>query len=143
MLSVTSEYALRAMIYLATHESDWPITGRTIAEQAQIPPRYLSKILGDLVRCGVLDASPGRTGGFRLRRSAQMTLLYDVLAPFEHLDDAHCPFGQEGCNDRHPCKAHERWAMVQDAQQRFFRETSVHDVAFGTPSREGPKRRRT
>ena len=38
MLSLTSEYALRAMIHLAQHVDDWPIPGKDIAEHAGIPP---------------------------------------------------------------------------------------------------------
>jgi len=59
MLSLTSEYALRALIYLTQHESDWPIPGHRIAEQTKIPSKYLSKILCDLVRINVLKIFAG------------------------------------------------------------------------------------
>ncbi len=50
MLSRTSEYALRALIHLAEHQTEWPIAGSRIAAAAGVPSKYLSKILGDLVR---------------------------------------------------------------------------------------------
>ncbi len=43
MLSPTGEYALRAVTYLAKHQPDWPIPGRQIAEEADIPPRTFRK----------------------------------------------------------------------------------------------------
>ena len=129
MLSKTSEYALRAMIYLAQHEGDWPIPGRQIAAQARIPTRYLQKILGDLARANVLDASPGKTGGYRLRLSANKTSLFDVLSPFERFDDSRCPFGNEVCNDGNPCHAHSRWKVVVETQQRFLKDMTVVDIS--------------
>jgi len=139
MLSLTSQYALRALIHLALHTDDRPVPGRRLAEEAGIPAKYLSKVLGDLVRAGVLDSSPGKTGGYRLRRPAQETMLYDVLAPFEQFDRRRCPFGNQECSDEHPCLAHNRWKHVVGAQQAFLRETSVRDVAIP----EKKKRRRS
>ena len=131
MLSKTSEYALRAMIYLAQHADDWPIPGRQIAAQARIPTRYLQKILGDLARVKVLDASPGKTGGYRLRLPAAKTKLFDVLAPFERFDDSRCPFGNEVCSDANPCHAHARWKVVVETQQRFLSDMTVVDITDG------------
>lgn len=146
MLTVTSGYALRAITCLATHENNAPLTARAIAERAGVPAKYLSKILGDLVRRGVLQSTPGKTGGFRLRRSAKETFLFDVLEPFEHFEDICCPLGKTHCTAETPCVAHRRWRLVAQAQLRFLRETSVHEVTASTKrfqrdarmSKEGP-----
>jgi len=130
MLSRTSEYALRALIHLAQHEEDCPISGAHIAGETGIPPKYLSKILGDLVRAGVLDSSPGKTGGFRLRRSAKKVSLLDVLTPFEQFERRRCPFGNAECSDLNPCNAHEQWKKVIETEQRFLMKTTVHDIAL-------------
>ncbi len=140
MLSLTSQYALRAMIYLTQHEEDWPIPGRRIAAEAGIPAKYLSKILGDLVRSGVLDSSPGKSGGFRLRRAAKQTTLHEVLRPFEQFARGRCPFGNQECSDEKPCIAHDRWKKVIEAQAKFLADTSVLDVAV--PSATKRRRRK-
>jgi len=129
MLTRTSEYALRAMIHLAQNEPDWPITGREIAAAATIPAKYLSKILGDLVRVGVLESTPGRRGGFRFVSPAKETKLYDVLAPFEQLEQKRCPFGNAQCSDEEPCLAHDRWKQVLATHKRFLQGTTIYDVA--------------
>ena len=142
MLTLTGEYALRATIYLAQHVQDWPIPGRRIAEQAGIPAKYLSKVLGDLVRAGVLKSSPGRTGGFRMRRPAAKTRLGQVLDPFEQFDRRRCPFGNQTCSEARPCLAHDRWKKVVDAQQRFLAETTVHDVALSASQKRRTTRKK-
>lgn len=133
MLSLTGEYALRAIVYLTQNADRCPITGREVAEEAGIPPKYLSKILGDLVRHGVLDSSRGKSGGFRLRRSARETTLYDVLRPFEQFDAMRCPFGNDRCNEQDPCLAHTEWKRVVETERRFLLDTSVYDVAVKAP----------
>jgi Rrf2 family protein len=130
MLSLTSQYALRALIHLAVHVDQWPIPGNQIAEGAEIPAKYLSKVLGDLVRVGVLTSSRGIGGGFRMLHPPKETRLIDVLAPFEQFERRRCPFGNKECGDHEPCLAHDRWKKVIEAEQGFLRRTSVYDVAF-------------
>ncbi len=135
MLTRTGEYALRAMVYLVRHEEDWPLVGKEIAGATKIPAKYLSKILGDLVRIGVLESTPGRHGGFRLLRSSKKTKLYDVLAPFEMLERKQCPFGNQECSDDKPCLAHDRWKKVVTTHKRFLSDTSIYDVSVPKPVR--------
>jgi Rrf2 family protein len=142
MLSKTSQYALRALIYLTQHEDAWPIPGTRIAKEVGVPSKYLSKVLGDLVRSNVLDASPGRTGGFRLRRAPEWTYLIDVLTPFEHFDRRECPFGNHTCSDEHPCAAHHDWKEVVTAQQSFLRNTNLRDIASDAQKPRKPKTKR-
>ncbi len=131
MLSLTGEYALRAMVYLTTHAEDRPIPGRRVAEGAGIPRKYLSTILRDLVRGGILTSSPGRGGGFRMARSPKDIRLFEVLAPFEPVlgDRRPCPFGNEECSDDDPCAGHDRWQRVKETYSQFLQETSVFDVS--------------
>jgi Rrf2 family iron-sulfur cluster assembly transcriptional regulator len=132
MLSQTSQYALRAMVFLAKSEPEWPIIGSRIARETQIPARYLSSILSDLVRAGVLTATPGPTGGFRLARPAECIRLIDVLLPFEGnvLGMNGCPFGNDACSEESPCAGHSRWKQVKESYLRFLQETSVRDVSI-------------
>ena len=128
-MTKSSEYALRALIYLVQHKDQWPIPGREIAKGVGIPAKYLQKILGDLTRTGVLESSPGRTGGFRLRRPGNRIPLLDILTPFERFQPRRCPFGNAVCSERNPCRAHSEWKKVVEAEQRFLSEMTIDDVA--------------
>lgn len=146
MISLTGEYALRALIYLAQHADEWPVPGRTIAKETKIPRKYLSSILGDLVRAGVLNSTPGPGGGFSMLRTPKETMLIEVLAPFEPSPDTQrsCPFGNTMCGEDDPCTGHEQWKKVQETYSRFLKGTSVHGVAFKTQARRatGPRKKR-
>ncbi|MFQ5491574.1 MAG: RrF2 family transcriptional regulator [Phycisphaerae bacterium] len=146
MISRTSEYALRAMVHLAQHFDDWPISGRKIAEATGIPRQYLAAILGDLVRAQVLESSPGTGGGFCLARPAKDIRLSEVFAPFEPIlaNRRPCPFGQDVCSDDDPCSGHDEWKRVRETYERFLEKNSIHDVAFKPRKRRAaPAPRRT
>ncbi len=146
MLSLTSKYALRAMICLTQLVDEWPVSGKRIAERTNVPSRYMSKILGDLVRCGILSSTRGKNGGFRMARPPEKIVLYDVLAPFETalVAERTCPFGNLACSDESPCLGHEGWKKVLQAYVSFLSRTSVRDVALSERAarRRGPATRR-
>lgn len=131
MISLTGEYALRAMIYLERHRDEWPISSPHIAVEAGIPPKYLSAILADLVRAGLLEGIRGKNGGFRITRPAKRIRLAEVIRSFEPVSVQRrpCPFRNAICNDADPCGAHDRWKGVKDALDRFLGETTLEDVA--------------
>lgn len=131
MISLTGEYALRAIVFLARHRKEWPVSGPRIASEASIPPKYLSAILADLVRTGLLEGTRGKSGGFQMTRPAKMIRLCDVIAPFEPINANRktCPFGNIICGDKDPCAAHARWKEVNAALSRFLEETTLEDVA--------------
>ncbi len=91
MLSQTAEYALRAVVWLADNP-DTAQTSSCIAESAQVPPRYLYKVLQALAEAGLVDSQPGPRGGYTLARSAEeITILnvVNVVDPIKRINS--CP----------------------------------------------------
>jgi len=91
MISHTTEYALRAVVYLAQHPHDsW--TTKQIAAATRVPAGYLSKVLQGLSRSRLITSQRGRKGGFQLGRDpAELTVLEVVNAvePIQRI--RHCP----------------------------------------------------
>jgi len=131
MFSVTGEYALRAMVFLARNRDSWPIPGPQIADASGVPRKYLSSILADLVRAGLLEGTRGKRGGFQMMRPAKAISLSEVVAPFEPITASRksCPFGNKICSDKDACAAHHRWKEVNAVLTRFLEETTLQDVA--------------
>jgi Rrf2 family iron-sulfur cluster assembly transcriptional regulator len=129
MLSMTAQYALRAFVYIAGQNGDQPVLAREIAAHTGVPLHYLSRILRDAVRAGLLESARGVGGGFRLTRPANRIKLYDVLSPFDDvLDRSRCPFGQPRCNDQSPCGFHEYWKPIKTAYLKMLEETTLGNV---------------
>lgn len=135
MLSHTSEYALRATIYLAMHDGEGPVKLERIASALGVPRNYLSKTLHQLSRLGVLSSERGPNGGFRLARSPEDLPLAEIVAPFEPERLARrCLLGMGECSDATPCAAHDRWKTVAGPMRTFFGGTTVADLVRGTAS---------
>jgi Rrf2 family protein len=125
----TSEYALRAVAAIAQGSGDRPVLAKDIAKGGDIPAKYLSKVLGDLVRAGVLSSTRGIGGGFRLRQPPENVPLIEVVRPFEDvLASRRCPFGNPRCSDASPCPIHEQWKPVSEAYRSFLEQTTVADI---------------
>lgn len=129
MLSMTAQYALRAFVFIATHGDQHPVLAKDIAAHTGVPQHYLSRILRDAVRAGLLDSARGVGGGFRLSRPADRIKLFDILSPFDDvLDRSRCPFGQPRCNDQNPCGFHEYWKPISTAYRKMLEETTLAEI---------------
>ena len=130
MLSQTAEYALRATLAIAAQSSDDdPVRVTDLAADLRIPRNYLSKILHQLTRRGILVSTRGKRGGFRLAGSPSAVRLDAVVGVFDTMEQRRqCLLGRSTCSDRHPCAAHVRWKKVSEDWLRFFRETTISDV---------------
>jgi len=127
-ISGTSQYAIRAVVYVATHGADAPVRVGPIATAMEVPRNYLSKTLHLLARSGVLRSVRGPRGGFQLAIPPARLTLARVTEPFDAVGVRHCLLGRTRCGDGQPCPAHARWGEVSDSLQTFFRTTSIADL---------------
>ena len=68
-LSQRGEYALRAMMVLGMNQGSGVVRIRDIAQQQNIPRRFLEQILNDLKSAGFVLSKRGVAGGYRLQRN--------------------------------------------------------------------------
>jgi len=130
LLSQTSEYALQATVVLA-RQSEMVEVG-ILANALGVPKNYLSKTMSQLVRAGVLESVRGKHGGFRLARPADQIPLLAVVEPFERFTETgRCLMGRPYCSEEDACAAHESWRAIGGKIVRFFRDTTVGDLARG------------
>lgn len=135
MFKTTSEYALRALVRLARLPEGQSFLGRDLAREAGIPANYLSKILLSLRNVGIIAATRGSGGGYRLARPADQILLVEVTELFEGPSrKGACLLSHDHvCSDENPCSGHAAWKQVQDARARFLEETSLAAISHPQP----------
>jgi len=78
MLSQRARYALKALIAIARAGAG-PLGVASIAEQENIPRKFLETIMSDLRRAGLVTSTRGNAGGYSLARPADLITFADVL----------------------------------------------------------------
>ena len=72
-----ADYAIRALLILAA--ADQSVSAEHLAEQQEIPAKFLGAIMPDLRRGGLVTSQRGPEGGFRLAKSPDEITVADVL----------------------------------------------------------------
>lgn len=127
-ISGTTQYALRAVLFVAEHGTDEPVRVDAIAAALNVPRNYLSKTLHTLARAGVLRSGRGPRGGFQLAAPAGEISLARLAAPFDDLGARNCLLGRTACGWKNPCSVHPRWEAVSSSLQSFFNDTTIADL---------------
>jgi len=126
MLSHTSKYAIRALIYLELFSSPQNKLGiKHIAQKLDLPSPFLGKILQVLVRAQLLVSSKGPNGGFYLKRPAVDITLMEIIDIMDGKDTFDtCVIRTTHCDDENPCSMHGKVGpMMGELKKRFSTET--------------------
>jgi Rrf2 family protein len=136
VLSQTVEYALRAVVYLAS-EAPAPRTTDEIAAKTLVPKAYLSKVIQGLVRGGVLRSRRGIGGGVTLVDSPEQVTILDVVNAVEPIQRIHtCPLGLASHGAR-LCPLHKRLDAALANMEKAFAATTLAEV-LADPSKSVP-----
>jgi Rrf2 family iron-sulfur cluster assembly transcriptional regulator len=134
-LTRRGDYAVRAMLALAADGTpDWLSVHRISAAMA-IPERFLPAVMTDLVRAGLVEGRPGRTGGYRLLRPSGAISLLDVITAVEpEPDQRTCVLRGGPCDVRGRCAVHDAFTSARTSMLARLGEVSLASVAGTHPS---------
>jgi len=138
MISTTSQYALRALIHIASLPPGSTALSRDLADATQVPRNYLSKVLLTLRNAGMLQSARGAGGGYRLNKPADHIYLIDVVELFEGSKaKPTCLLNNRPCSDETPCNAHRVWRELSMVYNGFLVTTTLGSIA-GVTSNHTP-----
>jgi len=141
LFSRSSEYAIRAFLYLSDQDQGKLVMARQIAEDAGLPSHFLAKLLQQLARKGLVKSNKGPSGGFALGMPPKDICLLDIIEAVDGLEDLNrCPIGHTKCNDHNGCPMHHGWESVHSRIVDYLEQTSLADVSRNG---SGSKKRRT
>lgn len=78
-VSAKSDYALRALIEMASHADGTAISAEELGRRQDIPHGFLQAILADLRRAGIVISQRGQSGGWRMGRAPSEVSVADVI----------------------------------------------------------------
>lgn len=135
ILSRTSQYAIQALIYIATQPRGIPVLNRTVAQYLNVPPAYLAKIMQNLSRGALLYSFRGRQGGFCLREGCEKTDLMQILTLVEGPGlTENCVLGLKICGDDTACPMHTQWKPIKTRIVELLHKQTLEKLATAVKS---------
>ena len=134
MLSKKAKYALKALEYMAENKGNTPLKISQIAEEQNIPQKFLEAILLELRKDGLLRSRLGKTGGYLLNKAPEEIRLGHVIRLLDgpialvpcvsYKYYAPC----EECPDEATCGCRDVFGDVREATNQILDTMSLADV---------------
>jgi len=131
MITRETDYAIRALLRLARQGDGQAVSTTVLAEDMEIPYRFLRRIVLKLVARGLVRSTRGKRGGLQLACPAGAINLLDIVSALDPdaitlnlcLGDAHaCPRSER-------CVVHNELADIQQALHRQLADISLAALA--------------
>jgi len=134
MLTNSSKYAIRSVLYLAIYTNETKKMGsKEVAETIKVPAPFLAKILQKLVREGLISSTKGPNGGFYLTERNQLNSMLDIVACVEGVDLFNeCFLGLPRCGDENPCAIHHMVAPFKQMMTEGMGDKTIAEFAQET-----------
>jgi len=133
MLSKKTQYALKALGYLAGKYGEGPVLISDISKKKKIPIKFLETILLELKQAGVLESKKGKGGGYYLVESPKKTTLAQAIrlvgGPIAMLPCVSINF-YEKCKDcdEATCGLNKAMAYTRDATLKILEKKTLYDL---------------
>lgn len=134
MLSNSSKYAIRAVLYLANNSSiNHKLGSKKIAEGIDIPAPFLAKIFQILSKGNIIKSTKGPNGGFYLTEKELSNNLLRVIESIDGLGAFNsCFIGLPTCSEENQCAVHHIVVPFRTALLKELTERSIADFAEDT-----------
>lgn len=126
-LNVTSQYAIKVVGFMSIKPEDL-YSVKYLSQTLEIPYKYLSKIMTQLSKNGLINSIQGRFGGFTLSRNTQNLKIKDVLDALEDNSYKLCILGTGFCNQNKKCQLHDTWKHPKNTIKHDFLEKTFAEI---------------
>ena len=134
-LTTKGRFAVTAMLDVALHATQGPVTLAGISERQKISLSYLEQLFGKLRRRSLVESVRGPGGGYHLARDAAEISVADIIKAVEEpLDSTQCG-GRENCHGDRRCMTHELWEDLNHTVFDFLDGVKLSSLAEKQKSR--------
>lgn len=129
-LTRAADYGVRVMIHLTGPSTEARISLPALAEAADAPESFLSKVLQALSRAGLISSRRGQSGGFQISPRGRAASMLEVI---EAIDGPICLnvclVSERSCHRKAHCPAHPIWAKAQTAMLDVLSGAMIAELA--------------
>lgn len=133
MLSKTSRYGVRAVLFIAAHTDENHLLGiKELSERIRISTPMLSKVLQFLTKKEYILSKKGRNGGFYMNSAQKKGKLMQVVCDLEQSEFliSTCLLGQTDCDRCHLCPYFRSVTMIRDGIRSIYGEDTILETSL-------------
>ena len=137
--STKGRYALRIMIELARCAPGESISIRTLSERQSITPKYMEYIMAMLLHDRLVMSMRGKSGGYRLTRTAEEYTVFDILSAAEgDISPVQClSQGENPCPMKGNCATLPLWEGLEKGLHEYLKGVTLADLLKNTGENAG------
>ena len=127
-LTTKGRYAVTAMLDLALHGTDRPVSLADISGRQDISLSYLEQLFAKLRRNNLVSSVRGPGGGYRLSSGSDETYVAQIIDAVNETVDATGCGGTADCQQGEVCLTHHLWCDLSDQIHTFLSEISLANL---------------
>ena len=127
-LTTKGRYAVTAMLDLALHYEQGPITLSDISQRQEISLSYLEQLFSKLRRNSLVNSARGPGGGYRLSRDSSEIAVAEIIAAVDETVDATRCKRKGNCQHEERCLTHDLWCDLSDQIFDFLSGISLESL---------------
>ena len=122
-----TDYAIRCVYCLAQQPEKLRMVDG-VAQEMEIPPSFLAKIVQKLVGAGIVESRRGVKGGFRLARPPEEITLHDVVVAIDGPVAMNvCTVSKDQCSRSDQCPVHPVWVAIRRDVEEIMKSRKFSD----------------
>lgn len=129
-ISTKARYGIRALIDVATHGTENPVSIGEIAERESISEKYLEHLFRQLKTAGLVRSVKGARGGYLLTRSPDKITAFEIITALEgSLTPVDCVDDSSVCERVSDCVTRELWTELKMVIENYLKSKTLADLA--------------
>ena len=129
VLRRNTDYALRAMLNLASRWGQGPISTRAVSQEMDIPYQLACKLMQRLHKAKLLESCMGPKGGFRLNREPSKINLLEIIEAIQGpVILNRCLVDVAACVRQPSCPVNRRLAKLQRSLEEFLSGVTLDEL---------------
>ena len=130
ILRRNTDYALRAMVQLATNYGNGPVSARILAAEGDISYQLVCKLMQKLHTAGLVESSMGPKGGFTLSREPSKISLMEIINVLQGgICLNRCLHNGKGCEFESDCEVHTKLSCLQLYIDGYLDRITLAEIA--------------
>ena len=134
-VSTYSRNAVNCIIDVALHQGKL-VSLSSVAQRQQVSTAFLEQIFAKLRRAGLVEATRGPGGGYRLAKALHEISIADILYAMEDTIDITGCKGGRNCRSGTQCLSHELWDQLHLYMHSYFSDITLEHMVFQIQGKE-------